>query len=291
MAVIALGRIGGRTARLGRAAAHARPRSTTATHAAGDVPVLIVSRPPARRPRRTAAAASASAAAAAAPHRLEADPVPAAAAGRDGRLRAAPLRRRHVAAAPPARDRRALHRVDHDDLGLVAVRPGRARQRAARAARHMRALHRRHRRHHLPARAAGRHLPPHGRPQLDRDRHRARRHVRRRDPPRPRPDASLPAPDGLADAALPHSPRRRDRPRREPHLALPPRARSRLALPDPRRLAAGRHARLPRAATARSCAATTSRSGRPSSGSAPAADDLGDRRPVSCAAAARAEAA
>ena len=50
---------------------------------------------------------------------------------------------------------------------------------AGRAARRLLALRDRPRRHDLPARADDDHVPPHGRPQLDRDRHRARGHERR----------------------------------------------------------------------------------------------------------------
>ena len=58
-------------------------------------------------------------------HRLEADPVRRAAAGGDGGLREAPLRDRQLAARPPARDRRALHRQQHLLVGLEHVRRGR----------------------------------------------------------------------------------------------------------------------------------------------------------------------
>ena len=53
-----------------------------------------------------------------------------------------------------------------------------------RAARRLRALRDRPRRNDLPARPAEHHLPAHGRPQLDRDRDRARRDERRADPGR-----------------------------------------------------------------------------------------------------------
>ena len=51
----------------------------------------------------------------------------------------------------------------------------------------------------------------------------------------------------------PHPAAKRDRPQREPHQPLPPRALPGLALPDPRRLGARRHADLP--AQARGAAA------------------------------------
>ena len=69
--------------------------------------------------------------------------------------------------------------------GVEHVRREHARPGARRASRHLRPLHRRPRRDDLPARAPERHVPPHRRAQLRRDRDRARRDVRRRDPPRP----------------------------------------------------------------------------------------------------------
>ena len=63
--------------------------------------------------------------------------------------------------------------------GLRHLRPERAGPGAARAARRLRALRDRPRRDDLPARLHADHVPPHGRPQLDRDRDRARGHERR----------------------------------------------------------------------------------------------------------------
>ena len=87
--------------------------------------------------------------------------------------------------------RRALHGGHDVRVGLRHVRRRRARLRAARASRHLRPLRDRHRRHHLPARPARHDLPPHGRPQLHRDRHRARRDERWRDPRERRPARRL----------------------------------------------------------------------------------------------------
>ena len=101
----------------------------------------------------------------------------------------------------------------------------------------------------LPPRQPPHPLPPHGRPQLDRDRDRARRLRRRRRARRPPPAARLAAADAAGCAAASGSASRRDRPRREPQLSLPPRAGPEPAQPDPRRLA-------PRArcgSTGRSC--------------------------------------
>ena len=108
------------------------------------------------------------------------DPVPAAAQGRDARVRPAPLRARPV----PARGAEGHRRAHDGQLELPRdvehVRPRRPRSRAARAARHVRALRRRPGRAHPPARAAGADVPAHGRPELHVDRHRARRALRRR---------------------------------------------------------------------------------------------------------------
>ena len=93
----------------------------------------------------------------------------------------------------PEGDRRALHGLVDVLLGLQHVRLQRARRRAARAARRVLALHRRQGRHDLPARVAEADLPPHGRAQRPRDRHRARRQLRRRDPRPPRAAARLAA--------------------------------------------------------------------------------------------------
>ena len=69
-----------------------------------------------------------------------------------------------------------------------------------RAAGHLQPLRRRPRRHDLPARVDHDHVPPHGRPQLRRDRHRARRAQRR-------PGARRPPPDGGLAAAHAHASR------------------------------------------------------------------------------------
>ena len=83
--------------------------------------------------------------------RLEADPVRREAQGRDGGVLEASLRHAHLAPAPPAGHRRALHRRHVVRGGVEHVRgelPARRR-----AARHVRALHHRHGRHDLPTRA------------------------------------------------------------------------------------------------------------------------------------------
>ena len=56
--------------------------------------------------------------------------------------------------------------------------------------------------------------------------------------------------DALVDEHVRHPAAERDRPQREPHEPVSPRALPRLALPDPRRLDARRHADLPRSAHA-----------------------------------------
>jgi len=89
---------------------------------------------------------------------------------------------------------------------------------------------------------------PHGRPQLDGDRDRARRLSRGRRLRAPRPARRLPAPHALAALPLPDPRTRRDRPRREPLLAVPQRARRQPAHADARRLAACGDGPLPRAA-------------------------------------------
>ena len=111
-----------------------------------------------------------------APDRREADLLPGQAEDRDEGVRAAPLRTRDVAAPQPEGDRRAHHRLEHVLLGVLDLQRRRPRRGAARAPRHLRALRDRHGRDDLPARAARRDVPAHGRAQLDRDRHRARRH-------------------------------------------------------------------------------------------------------------------
>ena len=93
-------------------------------------------------------------------------------------------------------------------LGLEHVRLQRARRRAARAARRVRALHRRHATARSTSSSPQVHLPPHGRAQRPRDRHRARRLLRRRDPRPPRAAARLAAPHALAAGALRRSGRR-----------------------------------------------------------------------------------
>ena len=149
-------------------------------------------------------------------------------------------------------------------LGVRHLQRRRRRLRAARAAGHLRPLRDRHRRDDLPARLAAGHVPPHGRPQLDRDRDRARRHDRRAGALEPAPDGLVTGAHDLADEPLPRQARRRDRPQREPHEPLSPGALRGLALPDPRRLGRGRHERLSRPARDTRPQRAASRSAAPS---------------------------
>ena len=126
------------------------------------------------------------------------------------------------------------------------VRGGHARPGARRAARHLRALRHRPRRDDLPARPARHdHVPAHGRPQLDGDRHRGRRHERLcRSSTTAAARASLRLTLWLMwrfHISLPNV-IGHDESLTSP---LPPRARRGLALPDAWRLAARRHGHLP----------------------------------------------
>ena len=156
--------------------------------------------------------------------RLEADPVRRDAARGDGRLREAPLRARHLAAARPEGDRRALH-----GERLVLVRRGTpsrpTRPTWSCTSSPGRALTScRHRRDDLPARPADDDVPPHRRPQLDGDRDRARRDERPADPRQPAPARGVARADALADGRYRIQLRERDRPQREPDEPVPPRA-------------------------------------------------------------------
>src|SRR3954447_3905267 len=174
-----------------------------------------------------------------------ADPVRGETQAGDGRVLAAALWPGGLAAAPPARDRRAHCAGGQRPRRLRHLRARRPRRRAARAAQRLLALRDRQLGADLPPRQPPHPLPPHRRPQLDRDRDRARRLRRRRRPGGPAPAAPLVAPPPVASLKLPDSGPRRDRARREPQLALPPRAGPEPATADPRRLATLLDAGLP----------------------------------------------
>ena len=122
----------------------------------------------------------------------------------------------------------------------------------------MRALRHRLRRRHPPARVAADDVPPHGRPQLDRDRDRARGLQRRPGPRRRPPDGVEPDARALAAVPLQYPDPERDRPRREPVQPLPPRGRALLALPRPTRTSSTATCRP----TARGCAGWEAADGR-----------------------------
>ena len=88
------------------------------------------------------------------------------------------------------------------------------------------------------------HVPPHGRPQLHGDRHRARRPQRRSGARRPAPDGGVAAPDPLAAGPLRHPRAQRDRPQREPVEPVTTASGWPPAQPDPRRLPQTSHGRL-----------------------------------------------
>ena len=117
---------------------------------------------------------------------------------------AAPLRHPRLPPARPARDRRALHRHEQLPAGVRLLLAQRARPRAARAAGRLLALRDRPRRDDLPARADLDHVPPHRRPQLDRDRDRARGPERRAGDGEPAPARGLAAADPRAPGPLRH---------------------------------------------------------------------------------------
>ena len=163
----------------------------------------------------------------------EADPYGAGRRAGHGRLRAAPLRHPRLAPARPEGDRRALHRHVHLRARLQPVLAQRAGPGAARAARHLLALRDRPRRHDLPAREADNHVPPHRRPELRRDRHRARGHERRAGDGRPPPARGLAPPHARPPGPLRDRRPERDRAQREPVEPVPPRERA--ASPHARR--------------------------------------------------------
>src|SRR6266545_1657817 len=183
---------------------------------------------------------------AAAAHRPEADPVRGEAPRRDRSLRKAALRNRHLAARASARHRRALHRVEQLQIDVFFLRLRHARRGAGRASGRLHALRGRPGRDDLPARSPEHDVQAHRGAELDGVRDRARRDERPADPQEPRSALGLAFADGLADEPVPPPAAERDRAQREPVEPVPPRELPRLALPDARRLAARRHADLPR---------------------------------------------
>ena len=136
------------------------------------------------------------------------DPIPFGAdtQGPDGRVRPPPLRQlheAHVALVHPHVI--VIHYTEASySLDVQHVRQRRPGLRAARAADHVRAFRHRLRRRHPPARLAADHVPPHGGPELDGDRDRARGLQRRAGARRSPADAGQPAARALAALSLRH---------------------------------------------------------------------------------------
>ena len=176
-------------------------RSPGTTAFVVELPAGRLSRRAARRHARAVLAVAPAATTAAAPKPpIEWDPIPFG-AERKRQMRRYSLRHYGEARARLVEPKvivAALHRVEQLQLGVRDVRLKRARRRVRRATRRLRPLPDRPRRRDPPARLAALALPPHGRPERQRDRDRARRRLGRRRDGAPAPARRLAAADALA---------------------------------------------------------------------------------------------